>query len=318
MVVDLDQYLPVSRKRGNPDFATDMSEFECVLQKVRQCRLQCHAVGVDVQERVYFMHREVASCGVRIESRGAFRIGDEGRDGKYAPIAAPSHPHLVDGLLDQHAQRTQTALQHRAGCTAHVHVAQLQRADGEGGSRYGVAEFVYQESDPLACLIVVTLEYFDITLRAKRQDSIGNRIVNAAIQCAELVECDGHGELERHIRDGLTEVAVIVNDLVDCVAQRQQITSVGAGACSDFRQRELVAARGARDKDALRLPPGIFRFEGSYQLLQNHRNAVCELSLRCRPARPRRSFHHAPLYEFGTVVVEKGVHQRVKLISHGL
>ncbi len=72
----------------------------------------------------------------------------------------------------------------------------------------------------------------------------------APVQGAELVDGKRRVELERQVRDGSAEVAIVVNDLVDRIAQGQKACPVCDCGASDFRQGEAVASRRARNPDA--------------------------------------------------------------------
>src|SRR5471032_1702369 len=106
-------------------------EFERVLKKVRQGCLKGTTVRVDVEKRVDYRNGEFAGNRVRIKTSSNFRIGDEGRHGKNAPVAFRSYSYFVDGAIDKHGQGTHAALQYRTCCPAHVHVAELQSTDSE-------------------------------------------------------------------------------------------------------------------------------------------------------------------------------------------
>ena len=90
-------------------------------------------------------------------------------------------------------------------------------------------------------------------------DGVGDRVVEAAVQRPELRRGERGIALERQVGDGLAQVAVVVDDLVDRVAEREQVLAVRRGGHPHFGQGERIAARRPRDPKALLAFVGLFR-----------------------------------------------------------
>ena len=115
-------------------------------------------------------------------------------------------------------------------------------------------------------------------LGGERADRLGDRLVHASIERAELVGRDGNAEPHRELRHRLAHVAVVVDDLLDREAGAPQLRSVHRRPPSDLavglaRRGPLLAAQGLRE------------------LVEEVGDAVFELRLRRAGGGPCRDLH---------------------------
>ena len=86
--------------------------------------------------------------------------------------------------------------------------------------------------------------------------------------------CEWRRLLECKVGDGLAEIAIVVNHLVDGIAQLEQLSAMVAGGKADLR----VAARKATGKPgnpkALGRLVGLFGRERRGELVEEQRHAV--------------------------------------------
>jgi hypothetical protein len=78
-------------------------------------------------------------------------------------------------------------------------------------------------------------------------DCVCNCIVEASIDCSELVNLKRYLKLVRKVRDGLAQVAIIVHNLVDAVAEGQQLAIVLGGGRPPIRRRSCSVEGAGKD-----------------------------------------------------------------------
>jgi hypothetical protein len=100
-----------------------------------------------------------------------------------------------------------------------------------------------------------------VALDHELRDCVGDRVVETAVQRAELFDRERRVELDRQVGDGLAEIAVVVDDLVDGVAEVQELLAMGRGRHADLRQSRHVAARRSGDQDAFSVFAVFFRLK---------------------------------------------------------
>jgi hypothetical protein len=93
-----------------------------------------------------------------------------------------------------------------------------------------------QEPDPLIGCRFVLAGHGRVALKAERGDRICDGVVQAAIQRSELVDGERRIALERQVGDGLAQIAVVVDILVDGDAQLQRFPPVRGCAHPHFGQ----------------------------------------------------------------------------------
>src|SRR6185437_7997291 len=97
-----------------------------------------------------------------------------------------------------------------------------------------VTQFVGEESQPLLRLNGLSVCHDKIPLVAEFGDRIGNRVVQTAVEGAKFVDLKRRIALIREIGNGLTQVAVVVHDLVNRKSERHQFSSVLCSCPADF------------------------------------------------------------------------------------
>ena len=80
-----------------------------------------------------------------------------------------------------------------------------------------------------------------------------DRVVQASVQCAEVLDADGRVQLQREVGDGLTHIPVIVHDLRHRESLQLEIMAVALSAPADLRIRRQVVPQGV---DELIKKPG--------------------------------------------------------------
>lgn len=115
------------------------------------------------------------------------------------------------------------------------------------------------------------------TVGAELGHGIGDCIVETTIERAELVDGEGGVALDGEVRDGLTKVAVVMNNLVDGVPELHERMPVRRRRDAYLGQRRAVASCRAGNPRAFHNVPLFLGQERSCQLLQEHRDSVSEL-----------------------------------------
>ena len=80
-----------------------------------------------------------------------------------------------------------------------------------------------------------------------------DRVVQASVQCAEVLDADGRVQSQREVGDGLTHIPVIVHNLRHRESLQLEIMAVALSAPADLRIRRQVVSQGV---DELIKKPG--------------------------------------------------------------
>ena len=142
------------------------------------------------------------------------------------PFTGQPVSNLSHGATDENVQRREASLQDRTGRAAHIHVAELNGTDCERRRRQSIANLVYKKPDPLLDLIILPLKHLGVALGTEFQNCISDCIVEAPVQGPKLNHRERCVTLERQVRDGLTEITVVVDYLVYRIAQAQETRPV--------------------------------------------------------------------------------------------
>ena len=108
-----------------------------------------------------------------------------------------------------------------------------------------ISQLMGEKAQPLGERLLVLLARQAIALVRELGDRVGDGIVQAAVEGAELVDLDRQVALEREVGDRLAQVAVVVHHLVDREAVPQELQPVARGRGADFGGRVAAATRRA-------------------------------------------------------------------------
>jgi len=156
-----------------------------------------------------------------------------------------------------------------------------------------------------------------VALKAELRHRVGDGIVQAPVQGPELHHGKGRIPLERQVGDGLAQVAVVVDDLVDGVTQQQQLLAMRGGANADLGQRPRVAARRARDGRARRGIVIVLCREGAGELVQEQGHPMGQLLVGRLAPGALGHLSLAPRDQFVAVVGQEMVHGNL-CVRHGM
>ena len=193
-----------------------LRELECVLQQVSDGREKHVAVDVNREALVDIGDRKLAFSGTRLERRGDPDLIDEiGKGNQFVPRRHSGRDaHIGKRSIDERAQSDQATLQHRPGRAVHSDFARFDGGDGECRRMNEVPQIVREKSQPLIQCLNAVVRHDGIALVGVFRHGIGDAIVEAAVESSKFVYFDRHLALECQIRDGLAEIAIVVNDLI--------------------------------------------------------------------------------------------------------
>ena len=124
-------------------------------------------------------------------------------------------------------------MQHLARAPAHSHIPCFQHLERHQRGPGEVAQLVGEEAE--------TLEVRGLAAHARLvpgapelADGSRDRVVQAAIQRAEVLGADGRVRFHRQLGDGLAHVSVVVDDLRDGEPLQEKIVPVQNRAGADF------------------------------------------------------------------------------------
>src|SRR6185437_13381402 len=95
--------------------------------------------------------------------------------------------------------------------------------EGESAGMNEVPQLVRKKSQPFIQRLNAIVGHDRIALVGIFCNGFGDAVIEAAIECSKLVYFNRRLAFERQIRNGLTQIAVIVNDLIYRKALLQQL-----------------------------------------------------------------------------------------------
>ena len=110
---------------------------------------------------------------------------------------------------------------------------------------------------------------------------------------------------ERQIRNGLTQIAVVVNDLIDRKTLLQQLAPVQRSGAAQLRLPGPAATSRTGNFAAAQGLGGLLNFEGLDQLIQKQRNSVRDFCRGHPGCRPSSHLETAAFYQISTVAGKK-------------
>ena len=116
-----------------------------------------------------------------------------------------------------------------------------------------------------------------ITLGAELGYRIGDGVVETTIERSKLVDREGSFTLNGKACDGLTEIAIVMDDLVDCVPEFMERMAVRCCRDAYLGQRSDVASRETGNSRTFWHVARFFGPQRSRQLLQENRDPVGKL-----------------------------------------
>src|SRR5471032_511070 len=126
---------------------------------------------------------------------------------------------LCQGMIDQVAQRRQTALQYGARCSRKPQISGFGSGKRKRCGSERVTQFMRKKSGLLIRLDSAFLIGSTVALVAKLCNRIGDRVIQATIERSELIYLKGRIALKREVRDGLAQIAVVVYDLINGISK---------------------------------------------------------------------------------------------------
>ena len=245
---------------AEPHAAEGPRELERVLEQVRHHRREDLTIGVDREVGLYQADDQLDPVLLRAETRRDLDLLDKlGHDDVLDLGGAGGQANLGERRVDERAEPDQAASEDVAGAAADPDAAGAQDIEGQHRAAEQVSQLVREESELLVGSTGVVVDDIDLVLAFVLRDRVGDRVVETLVEGAELVGADLGLALDGKLGDGLTGVAVVVDDLRDREAAAQEIVAV------------LTRAGGDLDlADELRT-------ERVFELLEEHRDPVLEL-----------------------------------------
>ncbi len=108
--------------------------------------------------------------------------------------------------------------------------------------------------------------------------SIGDAVVEAAVERSKFVYFDPGVDFECQIRDGLTQIAIVVNDLIHRKAQPHQLAPVQRRSGAHLRRYRAAPGRTG-NLAAEHGVGGLLDLQRLDQLIKKQWDAVCKLSV---------------------------------------
>ena len=104
-----------------------------------------------------------------------------------------------------------------------------------------------ENPEPLVLASKMRARNAHVPLSAELGYGIGDGVVETTIERAELVDGEGGVALDGEASDGLTQVAIVMNNLVDRIPELMESMTVRCRRDAYLRQRSAVTSRRAGD-----------------------------------------------------------------------
>ena len=257
LILDLDQDALLAGGDAQRDDGGGLGELERVLENVRDHRGEDLAVGQDRYAGLDGddVELDAARGGFQRRARRDF-LDEAAEQDRFLVLNPLGEPELGQRSADQRTEAHQAALQDGAGAAADADVSRLENLERDDPGIDQVAQLVCEEAQALLLARVLPHDGGLVARAPVFGHGAGDRVVQAPVQGAELV--DGHRRLGLHSQfgDGLTDVAVGMDDLRHRESLKQEVVTVLDRAVADFDAGNRTLAQGAP------------------QLVQEHRHAV--------------------------------------------
>ena len=155
---------------------------------------------------------------------------------------ARSESHLGEGSIEETAQPDQRSVKYGTGGPAYSDIAFLNGRHGERGGMNEVSQFVRQNPNLLIQCLHAAIRDQRIAVVGVFRDGISDSVVDAAVERSKLVRCNWRTGFERQVRNGLTVIAVVVNNLLNRKPIQEQLAAVQRCRCADLGQERSPAA----------------------------------------------------------------------------
>jgi hypothetical protein len=234
MILDLDPDSIPGRVSAQHDFGIGSRELEGVLQQVADCGEQHFPVDIERQARVDIADRQDARSRLRFERGGYSDIGDE--IGERDQVASRKYPrcyaHVGQGTIYETAHPDQGTIQHGSRRAGRPNAAGFDRCNGKRRDVEMISQLVREKSQPFVQGLYASVLYQRIPLKSVFGHRIGDTIVETAVESSKLVYSDRSATFECEIGDCLTQIAVVVNNLLNCEPLSGQLPPVQRRSCT--------------------------------------------------------------------------------------
>ncbi len=203
------------------------------------------------------------------------------------------HTDVLERVRDEIPQSHEAALEHAPGAPRDADVSCLDHLERDDRRVDEVPQFVHEETDPLVAKLRRVVEARLLAFARVRRDGARDRLVQTSIQRAEVIRAERRVRFYRQLGNGLTDVAIIVNDLRHGEPLKEKVVSVLAGAPVDLQTTRVSRAQRVT------------------QLIQEQGDPMVDLRLGRRRNRSRG--HFRPTTPDDGVAIE-----RDELMQHGM
>src|SRR5581483_1603039 len=276
MILDLDQNAIGDCIGVYGDFSALFRELECVLQQVSKGREKHVGVNINCKASVDIGHSQSAPSGACLEQCGSSDLINEVRKGhQFVPRQhSRGDSHVGKGSIYERTQPDQGTLQYGSSGPGDPDIAHFDGSEGESAGMNEVPELVRKKSQPFIQRLNAIVGRDGIALVGIFCNGFRDAVIEAAVECSKLVYFNVCLALERQIRNGLTQIAIVVNDLIYRKTLLQQLAPVQRSSAAQLRLPRAAATGRTGNFTAAQGLGGLLNFEGLDQLIQKQRNSV--------------------------------------------
>ena len=268
------------------------------MQQVANCGEKHFPVDIERKFRVNLTDRKDAPSRVRLERGGYFYIGNKIGEGHQLTSRKHSrcYAHIGQRAIYETSHPNQGTVQYGSRCAAHSDVARFDGCNGKSRDVKMVSQLVREKSKPFVQSLYAKVLDQRVALKRIFGHRIRDTIVETAVESSKLVYLDRSAAFECEIGYGLTEITVVVNDLINRKPLQRQLSPVQCRSRT-YLGHGRPASRRPRDLAAAQRLGGLLDQERLDQLIQESRYSVHELRIGNLGRQPLGDFEPTPFDE---------------------
>jgi len=149
---------------------------------------------------------------------------------------------LGERSVDEIAKRRETPVQHTPCAAANSDVPGPEHFERKGGGAHEISDFMREKPQAFVIASGVGLKKRLVAASVFRHGT-RDRVVQASVQCPEILHADRRLQLQRQVGDGLTHIPVVVHDLSDGESLQLEIMAVARSGSADLSIRRQVVTQ---------------------------------------------------------------------------
>jgi hypothetical protein len=142
---------------------------------------------------------------------------------------------FVERATHQRADALEAAMEHGPGTSGDSHISRLEHFKRDERGMRQIPQFMRQEPEALGPACGLSVDVGQRSFAPVLGDRARDGVVQVAIEQPKVLRADGRARFDGQLRDGLTDVAIVVDDLRHGEPLTQQVVPVQYRTPADLR-----------------------------------------------------------------------------------